>query len=301
MRANLALMIDRDQRARELCDAALQHMWRGEVDAAIGVYERARELAASEELSELLTIRKAEALIAADRDGEEIGLLPRIVMRRRSPRHVYLASYALLRKYSEQGDRQRALFYGEIARSSVAELGDPMLRANVLNGIGITLTADSQFQAAVEAFDHAFAVLAQVSDRPDEVRSLFGAIEVNLGGAKVVAGDLEEGVRLIELSLQILEDEFARTEGYVDLCFAYTSLGEYARAARFGAEALELATTPRQVRNANHALADLAVRTGRYEDASQHFDVVAAFYPDFKHVKDLLLAVDLSTVVNWKA
>jgi len=28
---------------------------------------------------------------------------------------------------------------------------------------------------------------------------------------------------------------------------------------------------------------------------------VASFYPDFKNVKELLLAVDLGAVVNWKA
>ncbi len=69
----------------------------------------------------------------------------------------------------------------------------------------------------------------------------------------------------------------------------------------YGRRALELATVKRQIRNANHLLGEICLRTERYEEADGFFDVVAAYYPDFKNVKQLLVAVDLCAVVNWKA
>jgi len=72
-------------------------------------------------------------------------------------------------------------------------------------------------------------------------------------------------------------------------------------AEQFGRRALQLATVSRQVRNANHLLGEICLRTDRYEEADALFDVVAGFYPDFRNVKQLLVAVDLCSVVNWKA
>ena len=286
---------------RQLIDAALQYMWQGEIEPALALYDRARELAqGDDELLELIVIRRAEALIAAEREtDEEVGQLARIVMRHRSPRHVYLAAYALLRRFSERNDRQRALFYGQIAREAAATLGEPVPRGNVLNGIGITFTADSQFEAAIDALDEALTVLAAAPE-DDHVRSLRAALLGNLGGAKVLAGDLEDGVPLLERALELLEDDFGRAEAYLDLAYASLQRGETERAERFGESALKLACIPRQVRSANHVLAETASRTGRHEDAERHLDIVAGFYPEFPNVKEWLLAIDLCSVVNWK-
>src|SRR5687768_13977133 len=218
-------MAQDEKRSRELLELALQEMWRGEIDSAIELYDRAREQAKSDELLELIAIRRAEALIAAERESdEEVGLLARIVMRRRSPRHVYLAAYALLRRFSERNDRQRALFYGQIARDAAGSLGEPIPQANVLNGVGITLTADSRFDEAIVAFEEGVCVLSAL-DEDDYIRSLRSALLGNLGGAKVLAGNLEEGVVLLERALETLEDDFGRAEAYLDLAYASLQLG----------------------------------------------------------------------------
>ena len=36
------------------------------------------------------------------------------------------------------------------------------------------------------------------------------------------------------------------------------------------------------------------------ERAELHFDKLAAFYPDFRHLKSLLFAIDLRSMVNLK-
>jgi tetratricopeptide (TPR) repeat protein len=294
-------MTERDQQALHLCDLGLQRMWRGEVEPALSQYDSALELCESEETRELITIRKAEALISCEREGAEVSALPMIVMRRRSPRHVYLAANTLLRRYCETSDRQKAIFYGEIARQAAAQLDDPFARASVLNNLGITLVADSKFAQAIEVLEEGLEQMALLGDGRDDHRSLQAAILGNLGGARVLSGKFEEGVRLLELAVGQLDDDYSHVEACLDLCFGYLELGRYEIAEFYGRSALESATIPRQVRNANHLMGELCVRTERYDESDAYFDVVANFYPDFRSVKQLLMAVDLCSVVNWKA
>ena len=294
-------MTERDQEALQLCDLGLQQMWRGEVGPAIAHYDRALTICESDDTRELITIRKAEALIACERDGAEVSALPMIVMRRRSPRHVYLAANTLLRRYCELSDRTKAIFYGEIARKAASELDDPFARASVLNNLGITLVADSKFGSAIEVLEEGLAVMDLIGTGRDDHRSLHAAIIGNLGGAKVLCGRFAEGVRLLEVAVEQLEDDYGVVEACLDLCFGYLELGRYHMAEFYGRAALDSATIPRQVRNANHLMGELCVRTERYDESDAFFDVVAGFYPDFRNVKQLLTAVDLCSVVNWKA
>lgn len=292
-------MSDRDQKALQLCESGLQQLWSGAADAAIETYDRALELAESDEVRELVTIRKAEALIAAERDGAEVSALPAVIMRRRSPRHVYLAAYALMRRHADAEDRKRAQFYGEIARKAAAELDDPFARANVLNGLGVILVADSQFDAGADAFEQALELVEDSSDA--RLRELRVGITANLGGTKILLDHSKEGIRLIESVLRDLTVSDDRTEAMLDLAIGYMNLEQYAVAETFAREALSKATSRRQTRNANHLLGELCIRDNRYQEADHYFDVVASYYPDFKNVKQLLVAVVLCSVVNWKA
>jgi hypothetical protein len=294
-------MTDRDQQALHLCELGLQQMWRGEIEPALEQYDRALALCESDETRELITIRKAEALISCEREGAEVSALPMIVLRRRSPRHVYLAANTLLRRYCESSDRNKAIFYGEIARQAAAQLDDPFARASVLNNLGITLAADSKFAQAIQVLEEGLEAMALLGDGRDDHRSLHAAITGNLGGAKVLSGKFGEGVQLLEMAVGQLEDDYSIVEACLDLCFGYLELAKYDLAEFYGRAALDSATMPRQVRNANHLMGELCVRTERYDESDAFFDVVAKFYPDFRNVKQLLMAVDLCSVVNWKA
>lgn len=289
-----------DQEALQHCELGLQEMWRGDAAAALAQYEHAAAVAVDDETRELITIRKAEALIALDREGPEIAALPGIVMRHRSPRHVYLAAGTLQRHLCEGEHRSRAIFYGGIARRAADELGEPLARISILNHLGVTLVADSQFQLAIEALEEASRVLELLDDN-EQRRSLTAAVIANLGGAKVLCGECAAGVRLLEIALPELEETYDRAEAFLDLCFGYMELGDNAAAERFGRAAIQLAAVPRQVRNAHHLVGEICVRTGRHDEADGLFDVVASFYPDFRNVKQLLIAVDVCSVVNWKA
>jgi tetratricopeptide (TPR) repeat protein len=294
-------MTERDQQALHLCDLGLQQMWRGEVEPALEQYDQALALCESEETRELITIRKAEALIACERDGVEVSALPAIVIRRRSPRHVYIAANTLLRRYCELSDRKKAIFYGEIARQAAAELDDAFARASVLNNLAITMVADSKFAPAIELLEEGLAAMAQLGNAREDHRSLHNAIVGNIGGARVLRGEYEQGVAILESIFDDLDDEYLIVEACLDLCFGYLELGRYELAEFYGRAALDAATVARQVRNANHLMGELCVRTERYDESEVFFDAVAKFYPDFRNVKQLLMAVDLCSVVNWKA
>jgi len=291
-----------DQQALQLCEHGLQQMWNGAVDAAIETYDRALSIADTDETRELVTIRKAEALIATEREGTEVNALPAIVMRRRSPRHVYHAASALTRKYSEsQDERKRALFYADIARRAAEEMDDSYAHVFALNSVGVLQVIESRFAESIETFERALAVVTLEPEQTERLATMRSLVIGNLGGAKILGGQYEEGVALSESILPLMDEDYLIAEVCLDLCFAYTELGEYKRAERYGHRALNLSTIRRQVRNANHLLGEICIRTQRYDEADGYFDVVASYYPDFKNVKQLLVAVDLCAVVNWKA
>ncbi|HJQ36594.1 MAG TPA: hypothetical protein VKB93_05605 [Thermoanaerobaculia bacterium] len=290
-----------DSKARQLCEAGLKLLWQGEVEPALEKYSKALELAKDEELRELITIRKAEALIAAGREGPEVSMLPKIVMRRRTPRHTYLAAGNMLRLMCERADFRKAIFYGEVAHDAALQLDDPLSCASILNHLGIALSANSDFKASLDALEEAYDALLLLDENRDDVRSLRPAILVNIGGAKVMTGETEEGIGILEQALPFVDEDYILAEAMLDLCLGYCDLENYTSAEAFGRRALTLATVDRQVRNANYLLGRIATDTGRYDEASDYFDVVAGYYSEYPNVKELLLKVDLSQVVNWKA
>ncbi|PYQ31686.1 MAG: hypothetical protein DMF56_00845 [Acidobacteria bacterium] len=294
-------MSNRDTKARELCEAGLRKMWESEVEPALDLYSRALEIAKDEELREMITIRKAEALIAANIDGPEIPMLAQIVMRRRTPRHVYLAALALMRRYVEADDLRRGIFYGEIGRKAAEELGDPMARASILNGLGISLAANSDFVAALDALEEAYDALCLLDDNRVDVQLMRPTIVGNIGGVKVANGETMAGIRLLEKALPLLDGDYLVAEVMLDLGFGYCDLGEYETAKPFGRRALALASVDRQVRNANYLLGRIASAAGEYDEAAQYFEVVAGYYSEYPNCKELLMTVDVSRVVNWKA
>lgn len=291
-------MRQRDAVALRHCEAGLLHMWRGEFGEALAEYDTALGSARGEETRELITIRKAEALVAADRPGAEISELAAIVMRRGSARHVYLAATVLLQRYSNLDDRRRAIFYGEIACATVAALEDPFARATVLNNMGVVLTEDSQFERAIDSFQQALDRLEEVPEHPNADRLRCRAM-LNLGGAKILNDVYDEGIRIIERVVDQVDDDQCRADGLLDLSLGYVHLGVFGAAEKRAREALALARNRRQIRNANLLMGAICARAGKWEEAETYFDVVAAFYPAFKNLKQLLTAIDLCKIVNW--
>src|SRR5688572_28853408 len=137
-------------RVEALRQAALASVRAGDFEDALTQYDEALSVATDDEVRELITINKADAMIALERTGPEVHELPRVIMRRRNLRHVYLAAYALQYKYRLENDLKRAMFYGQLALRTAEEANEPAWRRLVLLELGNIYELDSQIATAIE-------------------------------------------------------------------------------------------------------------------------------------------------------
>ena len=108
---------------------------------------------------------------------------------------------------------------------------------------------------------------------------------------------------MIEQALAIMEEN--DLEGYIaephlDLALGYLELEQYEKARHHGRLGLDTAREDRQIRNAHYLLGEIAHYGGDTETAEIHFEHLCRFYPDFPQLKNLLYAIDLRGVINWK-
>ena len=282
-----------------LRQTALAKVRAGALDDALTTYDAALALATDDEVRELITINKADAMIALERSGPEIQALPTIVMRRRNLRHVYLAAYALVFKYRTEQELKRATFYGQLALQTADEANEPLWKIGALNELGSIYDMDSKFERAIECGERAIALIEQL-ENSHEHDFAYGLALENLGASKVLNNEFEEGVALLEKAVAFITAPNHQAEAFIDLCFGYLGLENLERARHYGQAGLELATDARQIRNAHYLLGEVAYKAGDIAAAETHFDHLSRFYPDFRHLKTLLFAIDLRSMVNLK-
>jgi tetratricopeptide (TPR) repeat protein len=282
-----------------LRQSALAKVRAGAVEEALIAYDAALALADDDETRELIIINKADAMIAVDRSGPEVQALPTIVMRRRNLRHVYLAAYALVFKYRTEQELKRATFYGQLALQTAEEANEAQWKIGALNELGSIYDMDSKFDKAIACGEQAIALIEQLDNRVEH-DFLYGLALENLGASKVLNDEFEEGVALLEKAVPSIGSPTHLAEAYIDLCFGYLGLENLERAKHYGQAGLELATDSRQIRNGHYLLGEVAYKSGDIAAAESHFDHLAKFYPDFRHLKSLLFAIDLRSMVNLK-
>jgi tetratricopeptide (TPR) repeat protein len=287
------------QRAEELRQSALAMVRAGELEAALEVYDHALALAQDEEQRELITINKADALVALEKNGPEVQALPAILMRRRNAHHTFLAAYALLYKYRTANESKRAMFYGHIAYDTAVDAGETFWQLAALNELGVVYEVDSQFEQAISFFEKAIALIDLV-ENADEHKLTRGAALQNLGASKLLNDELEAGINLIHEALPFIVSPAALAEAYIDLCYGYVGIGNLERARDFGEKGLQLAEEKRQIRNAHYLLGEVAYKQHDVDGAEYHFDQLSRFYPEFRNLKKVLYALDLRSMINFK-
>lgn len=286
-------------RVEELRLAALARVREGDYEESLALYDQALAVATDEDTRELITINKADAMIALERTGAEVQELPRVIMRRRNLRHVYLAAYALQYKYRLENDYKRAMFYGQLALRTAEEAGEPSWRRVVLLELGNVYELDSQIPTAIECFEESLAISDDSKENRDKDLSRAYALE-NLGYCLMLEGNVDEGLARVHEALELLTDPIGRAEAYIDLCFGLIEKSEYEKARLYGEAGLEVAKDPRQIRNAHYLLGEACYKSGDTAGADFHFGELAKFYPQFRNLKNLLFAIDLRSMVNLK-
>lgn len=291
-------MLNEQERIEELRQEARTRLRSGDYEQALDFYDEALALADDEEIRELITINKADAMIALERTGPEVAELPRVIMRRRNPRHVYLAAYALQYKYRLENDLKRALFYGQLALRTADEAGEPSWRRIVLLELGNIYELDSQIAQAIDCFHESMSIQEESPLQEKDLSHSY-ALE-NLGYCLLLQGDLDAGLARVHEALDMLHDPIGRAEAYVDLCYGYIEKGQFEKALFYGQAGLEIAKDPRQTRNAHYLLGEACYKSGDVDGADFHFSELAKFYPQFRNLKNLLYAIDLRSMVNLK-
>ena len=286
-------------RAEELRRAAIAKVRAGEIEAALDMYDAALQLTDDDEARELITINKADAMIAIEQSGPEVQALPMIVMRRRNLRHVYLAAYALVFKYRMEKELKRASFYAQLAYQTADEANETLWKVLALNELGSISDMDSKFTRAIECGEEAIALLESLGGR-DEHEFVYALTLENLGASKLLNDQFDDGIAMIEKALPSITAPLYLAEAYIDLCFGYLGLENLEKAGQYGQAALEVATEPRQIRNGHYLLGEVAYKNDDIDLAEYHFDKLAAFYPEFRNLKSLLFAIDLRSMVNLK-
>ena len=286
-------------RAEELRQEAAATVRAGRLEDALNTYDAALAATDDEELRELITVNKADALIALERGGPEVQALASIVMRRRSTRNVYLAAYALVFKYRLENELKRATFYAELALKCAEEADEALWKIGALNELGSIYEIDSAFPQAIECFGRAITLIEQLGD-PSQHRLTYGIALENLGCSKILNDEYRDGIAIVERSIAEMESPTHVAEAYIDLCYGYLGLEELDQARHYGEAGLELATESRQIRNAHYLLGEVHYKLDDLDRAEFHFDELARFYPEFRNLKSLLFAIDLRSMVNLK-
>ena len=288
-----------DVRVEELRKAGQQKVRAEQYEAAIALYDEALALVTDEEQRELLTINKADAMIALGVTGSEVQQLPSIALRRRNLHHTLLAAYALMFKYRTSGDIKRALFYGQVALGAATEADNASWKVGVYNDLAIVSEMDSQFEKAIEYLESARELLPSVED--DAERELNeAAILPNLAYNKMLVGETKEGLRMMHEVLDRIQSPSGLADSHIALCYGYLDLEMYDEALKYGQIGLALATSPREIRNAHYLVGEAAYKGGDVAAAEEHFDELAKFYPEFHNLKSLLFAIDLRSMVNFR-
>lgn len=286
-------------RVEELRREALLKVRAEEYDQALSLYDDALAIATDDEARELLTINKADVLVALQQNGPEVQQLPIIVMRRRNLRHTFLAAYALMYKHRLQNEMKRAIFYGQVALDASNDANEPLWKLGALNDLGIVYETDSQFEKAIDCFEKALEInrfLNTGAERHFNEAAIVG----NLGYNKLQIGKTIEGVTLILRVIDSLEGASTLSDANIDLCYGHLELGDCDAARKYGEKGLELAVEPRQIRNAHYLLGEVAYKLGDLDAAHFHFDELARYYPQFRNLKSVLFAIDLRSMVNFR-
>lgn len=297
-RAGKKMLSPMVERIEELRQAGLASARDNRLEDAVALYDEALSLVTDDEARELITINKADAMIALERGGPEVQELPRVIMRRRNPRHVCLAAYALQLKHKLESDLKRALFYGELALRAADEASDLAFKRAVLIDLGNIYVMDSQVSKATSCFQEA---LGSAEGADAATLSLIrGYATESLGYCYMLDGRTDDGIALVHDSLQYVANAIFQAEAYIDLCYGYLDKADLERARFYGEAALEVAEEDRHIRNGHYLLGEVAYKSGDTDLANFHFDALAKFYPEFRNLKSLLFAIDLRSMVNLK-
>lgn len=286
-------------------EQGLQAQRAGDLETAISWCEEAGRLATA--AGELKLARREDcnacaALVALGRPREAILPLRTVLEKDSSSENALLALYNLACAHYALREHGKAAFYARGAIRLADELGLPEQRAWAHNQLANALLSQDQPEAALAEYRHALALAGSSGDDVARGQMLanFGYCRILLGEGRLAFTELFRGFRMIRRA----GAERALMLGHLDLAFAYLEIGRPAAARRHAEAGVRLAEaigTAEDLRNGVFLLGEAYLGSEDEGAARRCFDRIQDQYPNTPYITELLLSVDLRSLVNLRA
>lgn len=273
--------------------------------SALECFDRALEWASchqDDELWDRAYCNRCVALLELERLEGSLSELRRIVLRHPQGETGFLAAYAVACAYEQRRSYERSLFYTRLARDRAVRLQRPAWVSWTHNHVGNVLLAQSYFDQACDEYELALKLMPL---EPSVERAL---ILDNLGYCRFIQGAYREGFRLLFESLRTLarhDSPRFRAVAALTLAFGYLEIGKLRRARHHAETALRTAREVGDdgtVKKSYYLLGEIFHQLGFDDRAREFFTRLQRdYYPEAPHVPDLLMAIDVRSMVNLKA
>jgi len=300
-------MSDRRKHLEFLRKTAKDAIWSGDYERALTLYEDGLALARSwkdRELEDLFTCNRATTLLEMDRQDFDLSRLKEIVLRAPGSPNAVLASYAAAHAHEVRGEYSKATFYAQSALQKSREMGLEEWQAASLNLLANLELHESRFAEARTLFQEALEGFESKGQGQSHEAAV---VSDNLGYCHIALDALSVGLPLVHRSLSLLESLGSRQAmdyPCLDLCFASLKLERPEEAESWGVRALSLGKEFGRndvVKNAHYLLAETYSEMGRDENADEHYEALAGYYPNFPALKNYLHQISLMGLINLRA
>ncbi len=282
----------------------------GDASTALALFEQAELRARSEgdaETADLAYCNRAAILVDLERGAECVPHLKQILMRSRTPRVRWMASYTTAMAAYMESSLEEAGSWARRAERYAGELDDPVHRAATSNLEGNIAVLLSRFDEAEEAYRRALETFDTRSD--PHGRTMAAQIRDNLGYVHMCTDRIPDGIVLCEAARREMEAWDAThllPQTLQDLCYGYLLDNRLEPARSHGERGLTLAleTDDRLVvKNSLFLLAEVAVRQRDRFRARRYLSELVRCYPEVapdEEIIDVFLDMDLTRVVNLR-
>jgi tetratricopeptide (TPR) repeat protein len=300
-------MSERRKHLEFLRKTAREAIWAGDYERALVLYEDGLGLARGwkdRDLEDLFTSNRATTLIEMDRQDFDLSRLKEILLRSPSSFNGALAAYVCANAHEARGEYSRARFYSQTALQKSRELRHEELTGTALNQLANLELHESRFESARELFQESVALL---ESQGESLSRQAAVASDNLGYCHIALDCMDLGVPLVEQSLTLLESLGARQAmdyPSLDLCFAHVKTRRLDDAEDWGRRALGLGQEFGRddvVKNSHYLLAETFSEMGREDDADEHYEALANYYPAFPALKHYLRQISLMGMINLRA
>ncbi len=300
-------MTERRKHLEFLRKTARDAIWAGDYDRALSLYEDGLALARSwknRDLEDLFTCNRATTLLEMDRQDFDLSALKEILLRSPASPNGVLAAYASAHAHEVRGEFSRAAFYAQTALQKSRDLRLEEWTAASMNLLANLELRESRFESAKGLFEEA---LERLEARGEGLSREGAVVSDNLGYCHIAMDRVEIGLPYVQRAISLLDSLGARQAmdyPCLDLCFAMLKLEKLEQGESWGIRALGLGNEFGRedvVKNSHYLLAEIYSTMGRAENADDHYEALANYYPDFPALKHYLQQISVMGMLNLRA